>query len=89
MDSGAPQSVTWAGQPWALTQSNNQCSAGFKQSTFTASYSTQTIVLGLPLTFTPAWSGKTVHLYVRTWVNPGSGPYFWSGWKDLGAVSIQ
>jgi hypothetical protein len=88
-DSGAQQAGTWAGQPWALKESNSQCSAAFQQSTFTASYSTQTITLGLPVTFTPAWSGKTVHLYVRTWVATFSGSYFWSGWKDLGIVMIQ
>lgn len=85
-DTGAPQSLTWAGPyVWATNESNSQCSVPFQQAAFTASYANQELLFSLPVMFSTNWSGKTLRLYVRT---TSGVTYTDGGWKDIGVLSV-
>ena len=83
-DSGVFQGQAYANGS-GPSETNSQCTADFKNGTAIFTVANQTWSSMTPITFKPAWKGKTVHVYVHS-RNDG---YSFSGWRDWGPLVIQ
>lgn len=83
-DDGSFQAGTYANSS-GVTKSNSQCSADFGHATGVFSVANVTWTSMTPLTFSAAWKGKTVHVYVHS----RNDNLDYSGWRDWGPVVIQ